>query len=170
MDRRTLVATSLGLIAGGSAISEERPKGRSRVLGVWTLMDAVSITGTDVAPWSGRQTPITGTLMYLDSGWMSAQISGAKPSIISRADFLKLSPADRHTWFKEYYAYYAQFDVDEDARVITHRIVDSLLPYEKGIVYKRSFEVNGDMLTLLTEPREVGGRTTFNRLTWKKVA
>jgi hypothetical protein len=148
----------------------ERQSWRSRLLGVWTLTDAVSITGRDVAPWSGRQTPITGTLMYLESGWMSAQLSGAKPGTISRADFVKLSPAERDTWFKEYYAYHAKFEIDEEARIITHRVVDSLFPYEKGIIYKRRFELDGDMLTLLTEPREEGGRTTFNRLVWQKAA
>jgi len=173
MDRRTFVATSVGLIAGGKiqeVVAQERPSMRSRLLGVWTLTEAVSIAGSDMTPWLGRQTPITGTLMYLDSGWMSAQLSGAKPGAISRSDFTRLSPADAYTWLKEYYAYYARFEIDEETRVITHRVVDSLYPYEKGIVYRRSFELDGDVLTLLTEPREEDARTTFNRLVWKKLA
>lgn len=99
---------------------------------------------------------------------MSAQISGAKPGTISRGDFEKLPAVDRVKWLDEYYAYYGKFEVDEAARAITHRVADSLLPYEKETVYKRKFELDNGVLALLTEPRDNGGKTTFNRLVWKK--
>jgi hypothetical protein len=171
MDRRAFVASSVGLVAAGAvSAAEQQPSLRSRLLGAWSLTEAVSITGSDIAPWSGRQTPITGILIYLDSGWMSVQISGARPDTISRADFGKLSTADRFVWLKEYYAYYGTFEIDEAARVVTHRLADSLFPYEKAANLKRSFELEGNILTLLTEPREEAGRSTFNRLVWKKTA
>ena len=172
MDRRIFVATSIGLMAGGiqCASGTESPSWRSQLLGIWSLVDAstIAVAGDEVKPWFGRHTPITGVIIYLDNGWMSAQISGAKPGTISRGDFGKLAAADRVKWLDEYYAYYGTFEVDEAARVITHRVADSLLPYEKETVYKRKFELDNGVLALLTEPRDNGGKTTFNRLVWKK--
>jgi hypothetical protein len=101
---------------------------------------------------------------------MSVQISSAKAGAISRDNFGKLTATDRFSWFKEYYAYYGTFEIDEAAHVVTHRVADSLFPYEKGAVLNRNFALEGDILTLLTEPREEGGRSTFNRLIWKKTA
>lgn len=84
-------------------------------------------------------------------------------------DFYKLSAADRAVWFDEYYAYYGMFEVDEAARVVTHRVVNSLLPYETGTILKRDVSINEDTLSLVTPPRDDGsGKTTFNRLVWKK--
>jgi hypothetical protein len=99
---------------------------------------------------------------------MSVHIAGAPAGTISRADFLKLPAADRAVWFEEYYAYYGTFEIDEMAHVVTHRIVSSLLPYETATVLKRDVSINGDMLSLLTPPRDDGGKMTFNRLVWKK--
>ena len=170
MDRRAFVASSVGLAAAGAAFAAEQPSLRSRLLGVWSLTDAVTITENVIAPWSGRQTPISGILIYLDSGWMSVQIAGAKPGTISRVDFGKLSTTDRFVWLKEYYAYYGMFEIDELASVVTHRLTDSLFPYEKDAILKRRFELQEGILTLLTEPREEGGRSVVNRLVWKKIA
>jgi hypothetical protein len=100
---------------------------------------------------------------------MSVQIAGAPASTISRADFLRLSAADRAVWFDEYYAYYGTFEVDEMAHVVTHHVVGSLLPYETATNLKRDVSVTEEMLSLLTPAREDGGKTTFNRLVWKKV-
>jgi Lipocalin-like domain len=172
MKRRMFVAASAGLIAGNIPITAwaQPTSWRSRVLGSWSLVDAVAVSGDEIKPWAGRQTPITGIIMYLDSGWMSVQISGARPGVISREDFEKLKTDDRAKWLNEYYAYYGKFEVNESSRVITHYLTDALLPYEQAIVYKRSFKLDGDVLTLLTEPRVVGGKTVFNRLVWKKAA
>jgi len=91
-----------------------------------------------------------------------------KPGTISRGDFEKLAAIDRVKWLDEYYAYYGNFEVDEGARVITHRVAASLLPYEKAIVYKRQFELDNGLWTLLTEPLDVGGQTPLIDLFGRK--
>jgi hypothetical protein len=171
MDRRVFVAASAGFIAGNvqNALGQQ-PSWRSRLLGAWSLTEAVTVVGDDVSPWLGRQTPITGVLMYLDNGWMSAQIGGDRRGGISQVDYEKLSADERLKSLNQYYAYYGKFEIDEAARVITHRVADSLFLYEKATVYRRRFELDGETLTLLTEPRDQGGKTRFNRLIWKKIA
>jgi hypothetical protein len=168
MDRRTFITSAIGVLATSSFAAADQPSFRSRLIGTWSLTEAVTVTGNETVPWFGRRPPITGSLIYTENGWMSVHVAGTPTGTISRADFLKLSPADRAVCFDEYYAYYGTFEVDEVAHVVTHRIVSSLLPYETATILKRDISINGDMLSLLTPPRNDGGKTTFNRLVWKK--
>ena len=168
MDRRTFMVSSGGLLATSSWATADQPSLRSQLIGVWSLTKAVTVKGNETVPWFGRHPPITGIIIYSESGWMSAQIAGAPAGTISRADFYKLSDADRAVWFDEYYAYYGTFEIDEVAHVVTHHVVSSLLPYETATILKRDVSIDGDMLSLLTPPRDSGGKTTFNRLVWKK--
>ncbi|MBR1092044.1 lipocalin-like domain-containing protein [Bradyrhizobium manausense] len=132
------------------------------------LTEAVTVKGNETVPWFGRHPPITGVIIYSENGWMSVQIAGAHAGTISRADFDKLSAADRAAWFDEYYAYCGTFEVDDAAHVVTHHVVSSLLPYETGTILKRNVSINEDGLSLLTPARDDGGQTTFNRLVWKR--
>jgi hypothetical protein len=104
MDRRSFIGYSLGLVAGGiqSTSGAEPPSWRSKLLGVWSLTEAFTVAGDEFKPWFGRTNPVTGILMYLDNGWMSVQISGARLGTISRGDFEGLSPSGRVGWFDEY--------------------------------------------------------------------
>ncbi|MCW6513002.1 lipocalin-like domain-containing protein [Hyphomicrobiales bacterium BP6-180914] len=130
----------------------------------------MTVKETEIVPWLGRQQPIKGNLIYTESGWMSVHITGAVPRTISRGDFLKLPAEDRVVWLDAYYAYYGSFEIDEVAHVVTHHVANSLLPYETATMLKRNVAINGDILTLLTPPRDDGGGKTFNRLVWKKAA
>jgi Lipocalin-like domain len=168
MDRRIFIASSVGVLATSSLAPADQHSLRSRLIGIWSLTEAVTVKGNESVPWFGRHPPITGNLIYNENGWMSVQIAGAPAGTISRADFLKLPAADRAVWFDEYYAYYGTFEMDELGHVITHHIASSLLPYETGTDLKRDVSINGDTLSLLTPARDDGGKTTFNRLVWKK--
>ncbi|GKQ50206.1 lipocalin-like domain-containing protein [Bradyrhizobium sp. Ce-3] len=168
MDRRTFLVSSVGVLATSSSATADQLSLRSRLVGIWSLTEAVTVKGDETVPWFGRHPPITGILIYGENGWMSVQIAGAPAGTISRADFYKLSAADRAVWFDEYYAYYGTFEVDEVAHVITHHIVSSLLPYETATILKRTVSIDGDMVSLLTAARDDGGKTSFNRLVWKK--
>jgi Lipocalin-like domain len=72
-------------------------------------------------------------------------------------------------WPDEYYAYYGTSEDDEVAHIVTHHIVSSLLPYETATTLKRDIAIDGDMLTLLTPPRDDSGRRTFNCLVLGRV-
>jgi len=171
MDRRFFV-TALAGAAGARmpfVAAAQRTSWRSQLLGAWSLINAISLTDGKLKPWFGRTPPITGILMYLDNGWMSVQIAGARPET-NPANFDDLPANDRTKWLGQYYAYYGRFEIDEAARVVTHHITDSLLPYERAAVYRRKFDLHDDVLTLITEPWQDGSKTGFNRLIWKRMA
>ncbi len=168
MDRRTFVASSVAIASAGAVSAAEQPSLRSRLLGGWSLIEAVTVNETETVPWFGRHPPIKGNLIYTEIGWMSLHITGGVPGAISRADFLQLPATDRVVWLDAYYAYYGSFEIDEVAHVVTHHVANSLLPYETATTLKRNVAFDGEMLTLLTPPHNDGGGKTFNRLVWKK--
>ena len=168
MDRRSFVA-AVGVFTASTAVAQQQSL-RSKIIGLWSLMDAFTVAGDVVEPWFGRRTPITGVIAYHENGMMSVQISGSKPSDISRSDFKASATERKFEFLKEYYAYYARFEVDEPTSTVTHHIIDSLLPYERNTTVKRKLELIGDVLTSITAPREEDGRTTFNRLIWRRTA
>lgn len=168
MDRRTLLASSVGLLPAATASAESRPL-RSQLLGLWSLTEAVTIQEDNVLPWFGRRNPISGTIVFLDVGWMSVQIGGSRPEKVEREDFPKLSPDERLAFFDQYYAYYGNFQIDETLGTVHFHVIDSLLPFERGDVLKRKISIEGETLTLLTEPRKADGKTHFNRLVWKRL-
>jgi hypothetical protein len=168
MNRRAFLASSAVALSPVSAGAQTATL-RSKILGVWSLVEASTIAGDAVSPWFGRTNPVTGLLIVQDSGWMSVQISGSRPGKIGRPEYLKLSDVEKSSWMKEYYGYYGKFSIDENMSVVTYEVIDSLLPYERGMILKRKCELMGDMLTLLTEPRQGDGVTSYNKLVWKKV-
>jgi Lipocalin-like domain len=105
MDRRSFLVSSVGVLVTSSSATADQLSLRSRLIGIWSLTEAVTVKGNETVPWFGRHPPITGILIYSENGWMSVQIAGAPAGTISRADFYKLSAADRAVWFDEYYAY-----------------------------------------------------------------
>ncbi len=167
MDRRAFIASSAAGLAAAPAVAQQTALA-TMLLGAWSLTEAATVAGTTISPWFGRTNPVSGLLMYQAGGWMSVQISGARPGTVARAEYNQLSDLDKFGWQKEYYGYYGRFEVDESSRTVMHHLIDSLLAYERQTTLKRRCELEGEHLTLLTEPRTEAGQTTFNRLVWKR--
>ncbi len=141
---------------------------RPTLLGVWSLTEAATVTGSAVSPWFGRTNPVSGLLIYQEGGWVSVQISGARPGAVARADYNQLTDLEKYGWQKEYYGYYGRFEVDDTSQTVLHHLIDSLLPYERQTTLKRRYELDGNRLVLLTDPRVDAGPSTFNRLVWQR--
>jgi Lipocalin-like domain len=172
MDRRTFTAMAASTVLTAEGAKAETASVRSRLIGCWTLLEADTVTDGKVTPWFGRKLPLTGILIYHPNGWVSAQICGARPTVKTSANFSQLPDAQKLESLSAYYGYYGTYKVDEAARTVTHTLVDSLWPYEKGNSLRRSFVLEKDVLRLTTAPLPTDdGRTTyFNRLAWKKIA
>lgn len=108
MDRRTFLVSSAGVLTTSPSVAASQPSLHSRLIGTWSLIEAVTLKGDETVPWFGRHPPITGILNYSENGWMTVQIAGAPAGTISRDDFNRLSAAGRASWFDQYYAYYGR--------------------------------------------------------------
>jgi hypothetical protein len=111
-----------------------------------------------------------GVITYDEAGHMAAQIMQSdRPSFssgdVDDATFEELSAA-----LSGYTAYFGSYSVDEDAGVVTHHVTGSLFPNWIGTDQRREILLDGDQLTLSSQPILFKGRTRVFRATWKRQA
>lgn len=167
--RGTMLAGVAAMLLTGGAVAAPAP-----LLGAWTLERAAQVDA------DGRELPLTivtgaatarGLIVYSESGWMSVQIAGGgRPVGVNQGSgtVRTYSPEAAAAVLGSYYAYFGHYTVDAAEGVVRHRITDSLHPDETGITYTRRYAVEGDTLTLETEPFTIDGDRRYNRLVWKR--
>jgi len=126
----------------------------SRFVGTWELVSIETLS--ESGEWSrlryGGADPV-GILMYDDLGNMAVQITTSpRNTEMSR-------PPE---WIHGYVAYYARYEVDVDAGVVTHYRRNHINPAIGGLTVVRYFEFHDGILTLTVAP----GRTI--RLNWAR--
>ena len=142
------------------------------LIGTWRLVDwSFSVdAGRETRPWGGVA---VGLLTYTEDGRMWAALM--RPDrVASPTETLSGAPADvRASAAAGYLTYAGRYSI-RDQEVI-HHVEVSLLPNWVGIDEVRiaSWLENGDGtrdLVLSTHPTTTGaGRTTVNRLRWRKI-
>lgn len=108
----------------------QKPKDsiKEKLYGAWRLVriESVGPKGELYDPWFGGGA--LGQIIYDRSGQMAAQLLRNPPA---------KNGSDSKDAYDGYYAYFGTFEVDEATGIVTHHIVSSLRPEERGIVYKR---------------------------------
>lgn len=178
MLRRSLWAAPVALALAGSAFAKAKraaapppppppspPVGG--LIGAWSLVSAETLreNGPAVPAFGAR---ISGLLIYDRSGEMSLQIAGDRPAVGDVETYESMSPDDRVMFLDTYYAYFGDFEVDEAAHVVTHRVRASLRPNELGANYRRQFAIDGERLTLASPPEAHAGQVVSSRLIFVK--
>ncbi len=149
--------------------ANERSGLRARLLGAWRLLDAVTVyPDGSTGPWYDRPGPYTGLLIYEVTGVMSVQIASERPRAKSPPAFSEMAAAEQLRYLDSYYAYFGRFDVDEAASAVRHLVETSLDPTETGSIYTQEVSIEGDRLTLSTQPWRVHGELRHSRLTWAR--
>ena len=165
--RRDLILAAVAApgVVKAAAASDMRP----RLLGAWSLIDAVTLSADGrVGPWDGPTGPLTGLIVFSPAGLMSVQIAGARGRLAPDADMKSQPIADRLSYLDSYYAYFARFEVDAEQSLLRFMIIASLDPSETGLTYVRKASLDDNVLTLTTlgDPDSKPG--SFNRLRWKR--
>jgi hypothetical protein len=149
----------------GSSVADQ-------LVGAWRLVsiETYRVNGETIFPFYGKHPE--GLLVYDRSGWMSVQIvSDPKPMVptaSTRESFLIASPADKVTAINGYYAYFGTWTVDASASTVTHHIIQSLYPGERGEDGVRQFLLEGDRLTLRAKALEMGEEHQ-RKLVWERI-
>ena len=89
------------------------------------------------------------------------------PSASSREAFLAASPAEKAAAIDGYYAYFGTWTLDSSVPAVTHHIVNSLDPGERGEDAVRKLSLDGDRLTLLARSHEMG-EDHQRKLVWER--
>lgn len=146
---------------------------RERLAGTWKLVSIETIrpSGEVIYPFYGKRPE--GLLLYDRSGWMSVQIvsdpAPEVPKADSREDFLAAPLAEKAKAIDGFYGYYGTWTVDASKQTVTHHIVQSLYPAERGEEGVRHFVLDGDHLTLTAKTREMGEEHQ-RRLIWQRTS
>jgi hypothetical protein len=81
------------------------------------------------------------------------------------------TPAEAEELLTSMLAYTGTYTIDSAAKTVTHHVDVSWDQTRTGESHVRTFELNGDRLTLTTQPSRdpASGKTTIRTLVWEKV-
>lgn len=136
------------------------------LVGEWTL---VSWSGEDEAGdavFHGGDDP-RGELIYLTSGRMAVQIQSDGRDPFGSRDLEAGTATERAIAYSTYNAYCGTFSVPEPG-VVVHHVELALHPDQQGMDKRREFVLDGDELTLRTQPIAVDGGTATSELRWRR--
>src|SRR5258705_676571 len=98
-----------------------------------------------------------GLLMYDAQGSMSAQLAQKGRTPFAIADRMAGTPDEIKAAFESYQAYYGRYKIDEREHVVTHTVIQSLLPNWIGTEQRRQYRFKDGKLILRTPPILIGG-------------
>lgn len=140
------------------------------LVGAWSLerVDAVLVDGNRVVPNEAVDDAdhAKGLIVYDASGWMALQIGAGNRAPDKSGPIGRARPIPTGS----YYAYYGTYAVEPDARLVRHHIADSMMAPEIGTITLRHFSIDGDRLTLTSDPVARPGGARINRITFRRLA
>lgn len=140
-----------------------------KFIGAWRLLSAEFRAEDGTLAESPYGAEPQGLLMYDAHGSMSGQLAHKKRTPFAIADRMAGTPDELKAAFETYQAYYGTFKVDEKEHVVTHTVIQSLLPNWVGTQQKRYYKFQDGKLILRTPPISIGGRRLTGTLVWEKI-
>jgi hypothetical protein len=142
---------------------------REQLIGAWKLV-SYEERPVDGSPsfYPMTEEPM-GIIMYTPDGYMSAQLSNPNRKPFASGDWFKGTADEYEQEATTYIAYTGEFDVNEEARTLTHSMYVSLFPNWIGQTQPRVVRIDGDDLYLSTaSPIHSGGKEVNSHLRWRR--
>ncbi len=108
-----------------------------------------------------------GQLVYDDFGRMSGHVMRAQAHPF-RGTSRRADPDDVKSAFRGYLGYFGTYTLDEASSSVIHNVEGSWNPNWVGTKQIRRFRLEGDTLTIWTDPETRGGRDLQAVLVWKR--
>lgn len=137
-------------------------------IGAWRLIsfEINSHDGNTTQPFGTN--PI-GSIIYTDTGRMSAQVMQGDRPFFADEDQIKGTPEEIEAGFKSCISYFGSYRVNVDDGFVIHQIEGSLFPNWEGSAQKRFFEFSGNRMKLSTPPIRWGGDQATAVLVWERI-
>ena len=90
-------------------------------------------------------------VIYDASGHMSLHAMPHGRPHFSTDNWLEGTPEEIVAAYRGYHAYYGTYEIREDEGVVLHHIEGSLFPNWVNTTQRRTYELSGSKLTLITE-------------------
>jgi lipocalin-like protein len=148
---------------------EEARVKAEHLAGTWRLRSwkNVGSDGSAIDPLGEK--PI-GYIFYNLDGYMSVEIMAAHRVPYREPDPFGGTPEERSEAISTYLSYAGRFDVLPDQDTVIHHIEVCSYPNWIGNAQVRFAELDGDLLTLSTEPMTFQGVERTAELVWERVA
>jgi len=134
-------------------------------IGTWRLLsyEIRREDGEINYPWG--QDPV-GLLIYSGDGYMSVAMMSASRTRFADKDVKKGTDEEKAAAVDTYVSYSGRYEINEDT--VTHHVEVSLFPNWVGNDQKRTFQFDGNRLTLST-PLPGGDMQRSAHLVWERV-
>ncbi|WP_408891376.1 lipocalin-like domain-containing protein [Myxococcus faecalis] len=142
---------------------------KDELVGTWKLvsMEYVQPDGRRNHPFGIH---LLGCLMYDAHGNMSVQLMRGDRAFFESPDPLASKPQETKAAMDGAAFYFGTYSVDDEARVVSHAIEGSLFPNWLGVVQRRHVLIEGEKLSLRTEPMPFAGGSGVMVLTWRRLS
>jgi hypothetical protein len=111
----------------------------------------------------------TGIMMFDTANYMAGHIMRRGRPDFASGDIMRGTDEEIRAAYQGYVAFWATYIVDEATKTMTYTVVGSLCPNWIGDTNDRSYEFDGDLLTLKTTPFLAAGEDTTGILIWERV-
>ena len=163
-----IVLAVLALPRPASAQRDQATSIQQQILGTWKLLSYVR----EEIP-SGAKSDVMGAH---PSGYINYGRDGRMIVIIVGSDRKKpvgpvVTPEEAEALIRSMLAYAGTYTVDSDAKTVTHHIEVSWDQFRTGESHVRTYKLDGDRLTLTTQPSNdpATGKKTVRTLIWERV-
>jgi Lipocalin-like domain len=163
-----IVLAVLALPRPASAQRDQASSIQQQILGTWKLLSYVR----EEIP-SGAKSDVMGAH---PSGYINYGRDGRMIVIIVGSDRKKpvgpvVTPEEAEALIRSMLAYAGTYTVDSDAKTVTHHIDVSWDQSRTGESHVRTYKLDGDRLTLTTQPSNdpATGKKTVRTLIWERV-
>jgi hypothetical protein len=142
---------------------------RQQLIGSWRLV-SYEIRGSDGPVTYPMGQNVTGFIMYVPDGYMSANLMVPRRPAFSGGGAASATPAELAAAAAGYFAYAGRFEVDESAALVLHHIDVCLIPNMVGSTQRRYITLEGSRLTLRGDPMPAGDRVVTPFIIWDRVS
>ena len=163
-----LAIALLGLACNLSAQTDKAPSAQQALQGTWKLL---SYVGEDVS--SGAKADVMGSH---PAGYVHFDRDGRMILMIVGSDRKKpagsaATPDEAKALITSMLAYAGTYTIDAAAQTVTFHIEISWDQIRTGQDHLRKFKIEGDRLTLITEPSTdpASGKKTVRTVTWERM-
>ena len=140
---------------------------REKLIGTWRLItfEFKKDNGETIYPFGAEA---VGSIIYTESGHYSAQLMRKDRQMIGAKDQFKATDEEARSNFEGCISYFGTYEIDENAKIITHHVAGSIFPNMQGRDQKRMFELRRDQLQLITQPINLDGEKAVGILIWER--
>jgi len=136
------------------------------LVGRWELVGWTGTTEAGESVEHGGDRP-SGVLIYLAEGRMAVQIQRDGRESFGSRDFDAGTEPQQAAAYRAYIAYAGRFTLPEPG-IVVHHVELALHPDQVGMEKRREYVLEGDELTLRTQPILFEGERASSVLSWRR--